>query len=97
MSKNPGSLSEAISNLESAGQSKAQELRDHLEKDYKEIQKALETLRPLMEDVKARAENEVKATKGQIEEQVKSNPWVALGVVGLIAFVLGWFFGSNRK
>lgn len=97
MSKNPGSLSEAISNLESTGQVKAQELREHLEKDYQEIQKVLESLRPLMEDIKTRAESEVKATKGQIEEQVKTNPWIALGVVGIIAFVLGWIFGSNRK
>jgi ElaB/YqjD/DUF883 family membrane-anchored ribosome-binding protein len=97
MSKNPGSLSEAISNLESAGHSKAQEVRDHLEKDYKEIQKALETLRPLMDDLKSRAEDEVKATKGQIEAKVQANPWIALGVVGLVAFVLGWIFGSNRK
>lgn len=94
---NPNSLTEAISNLETAGNSKAQELRAHLEKDYQEIQKALESLKPLVEDLKNKAESEVKATKNQVEEQVKSNPWMALGVVGLVAFILGWIFGSSRK
>jgi len=97
MSKNPGSLSEAIANLENAGHSKAQELRDHLEKDYQEIQKALENLKPLMDDIKSRAEDEARATKGQIETRVKESPWVALGVVGLVAFIIGWILGSNRK
>lgn len=97
MSKSPNSISEAIANLESAGQSKAQELRDHLEKDYKELQKALETLKPLLDDVKAKAESEAKAHKLKIEEEVKNNPWIALGVVGFIAFIIGWIFGSNRK
>lgn len=96
-STGPSSLSEAISNLESSGSLKGQELKDHLEKDYKEIQKALESLKPLLEDLKAKAEIEAKATKSQIEDQVKSNPWVALGVVGLVAFIIGWIFGSNRK
>jgi ElaB/YqjD/DUF883 family membrane-anchored ribosome-binding protein len=96
-SNGPNSLSEAISNLESAGTTKAQELKTHLEKDYTEIQKALETLKPLLEDFKDKAETEAKATKHQIEDQVKNNPWVTLGAVGVVAFIIGWIFGSNRK
>lgn len=95
--KEPGSLSEAIDMLESVGQSKVQELREHLEKDFKDIQKSLDSLRPLMDDLKNKAESEAKSVKSKVEEKAKENIWGVIGVVGLLAFVLGWIFGSQRK
>lgn len=97
MAKQPSSLSEAIENLENAGQVKVQDFKQILEKDYHELRKTLDDLKPYLDNLKANVESEVKKTKDQVEGKVKENPWVAIGVVGLIAFVIGWIFGQRKQ
>lgn len=97
----PSSLSEAIDQLESASQSKAQEFKNILEKDYEELKSAIESLKPHLEELRDNVEGQVKSQykekKNEVEEKVKENPWLALGVIGLIAFVIGWILGQSRK
>lgn len=94
---NVETLSEAIKKLEGLGQSKTQEWKESIETDYNELRRALDQLAPHLESIKGRIENEAKGAKTQVEERVKENPWVALGIVGILAFVLGWIFGQSRK
>ena len=96
-SGDPSSLSEAIEKLENASRGKVQDFKDILEKDYNELRKTLDDLKPYLDDLRANVETEVKKTKNQVEGKVKENPWVALGIVGLVAFVIGWIFGQKKK
>lgn len=91
------SLSEAIAKLESISQSKTEKIREHIEKDYEEIKSALEDMRPYFDEIKNKVEQEAKNTKTQVETKVKENPWMVIGVVGLIAFFLGLFLGRKDK
>lgn len=96
-SDNPTSLSEAIAKLEGAGRGKVEDFKNILEKDYVELRKTLDDLKPYLDDLKANVETEVKKTKNQVEEKVKENPWIAIGIVGLVAFIIGWIFAQNKK
>lgn len=96
-SDSPKSLAEAIEKLESVGQSKTKEFKDLLEKDYQEILRALDDLKPYLDDVRKNVETEVSRKKNEVEVRVKENPWLALGIVGVIAFFIGWLIGGGRK
>lgn len=91
------SLAEAIAKLEAVSHSKAESLKEHIEKDYENIKAALESVSPYLEDIKVKAEKEAAAAKTQIETKVKENPWVVLAVVGIIAFLIGLFIGREKK
>lgn len=96
-SDTPKSLSEAIDQLESAGDGKLQDFKNILEKDYAELRKHLDDLKPHLDSLKGKIETEVNKSKNQVEQNVKENPWLALGAVGIVAFILGWIFGQNKK
>ncbi len=96
-SDSPKSLTEAIEKLESVGQSKAKDFKDLLEKDYQEILRALDDLKPYLDDVRKNVETEVSRKKTEVENKVKEHPFLALGIVGIIAFFLGWLLGGGRK
>lgn len=96
-SNGPASLSEAIETLESKSYSKAQDIRENLEKDYEEVRKALEQVKPYLNKVKAEVEKEVRESKDRAELTIKENPWWAVGIVGLVAFIIGWILGTSRK
>ena len=91
------SMADAISKLESVSQSKEESIKEHLEKDYESLKAALEGVKPYFEDIKEKAEKEAIAAKNQVEKSVKENPWLAIGIVGLVAFVIGLFIGRDRK
>lgn len=94
---NPKSITEAIEILERAGRSKIKDFKDILENDYTELRKNLDDLKPHLDDLKSTVETEAKKTKSQIEDNIKANPWVTLGLVGIIAFVIGWIFGRREQ
>lgn len=96
-SGDPKSLSEAIETLENATRGKAQDFKEILEKDYNELRKTLDDLKPHLEALRGTVETEVKKTKNQVEEKVKENPWITIGIIGLVAFVIGWIFSQNKK
>lgn len=91
------SLAEAIAKLESISNEKADHLKQHIENDYEQIKSALESVRPYFDDIKEKAEQEAKEVKSQVEAKVKDNPWMAIGIVGIVAFFIGLFLGRDRK
>lgn len=97
MAKSVKSLSEAIKKLESVGNSTAQDFKDLLENDFSEFKKALDTLKPHLNNLQDSVQSEVLKKKDEAENKVKENPWIALGVVGFFAFIIGLFLGSSRK
>ena len=95
-SSHKGSLTEAIDKLEKVSLAKADEVKGILEKDYHELLKTVESLKPHLEQLRTQIENEVKSTQAEVEDRMKNNPWMTLGVVGLVAFFLGWVFGRKK-
>lgn len=95
-SSHKGSLTEAIDKLEKVSLAKADEVKGILEKDYHELLKTVESLKPHLEQLRTQIENEVKSTQTEVEDRMKNNPWMTLGVVGLVAFFLGWVFGRKK-
>jgi ElaB/YqjD/DUF883 family membrane-anchored ribosome-binding protein len=96
-----GSISEAIEKLEAAGRTKSEDLRGLVEKDYEELKNAIEDLKPHLDELRNRVEDQVKTEykerKHQVEAKVKENPWLALGLIGIIAFVIGLLLGQSRR
>lgn len=92
----PTSLAEAIERLESASQSKSQDIKGQLEKEYNDMKKTLESMKPYFEKFKSTVETEVKEAKNQAEEKIRQHPWYAVGLVGLLMFVIGWLVGHRR-
>ncbi len=88
-------LSDAIKKLESASNSKSEQVKAHIEKDFEEIKRALDEMRPYFEDIKSKVESETKATKNHLESKVKENPWITIGIFGLVAFFIGLFLGRR--
>ena len=69
MAKNnqgPTNLSEAIENLEYAGESKLKDFKEILEKDYDKVRQNLDQLKPFLDDLKTNVKVEVKKTKNQV-------------------------------
>jgi ElaB/YqjD/DUF883 family membrane-anchored ribosome-binding protein len=93
----PKNLTEAIEILENACQRKVHDFKDIFEKEYLEIRKALDELKPHLKTLKKKIDDEATNTKTQVEDKIKDKPWLALGAVGLIAFFLGWLFGNHKK
>lgn len=93
----PTNLSEAIDRLENAGQNKFNDLKQNFEGEYQEIRRILDELQPHLKNLKGKIENETYQAKNQVEAKVKENPWLTLGAVGVVAFILGWIFGSHKK
>ena len=90
-------LTEAIEKLEKAGSAKASDIKQNFEKDYTELKKTVEDLKPYLNDLKSKVEDQVQTTKSEIEENLKNNPWAAIAFVGIIAFIIGCLFANKKK
>jgi ElaB/YqjD/DUF883 family membrane-anchored ribosome-binding protein len=93
----PSSLAEAIEKLEAASHAKVNDFKENLGKEYQELKAALENLKPYLNDLKNNIENGAKETKGKVENQVKDHPWYAIGIIGLLGFIIGWLLGSRKN
>ena len=91
------SLADAIEKLEKAGTAKANDIKQNFEQDYTELKKTVDDLKPYLNDLKTKVENQVAATKSDIEENLKNNPWAAIAFVGIIAFIIGCLFATKKK
>ena len=91
------SLSEAIERLEAIGRSAGSDLKERLGTDYKQVLDTLETLKPHLEELKKSATEKAGEKKSELEHHIKQNPWMILGVIGLVALVIGWFLGHSRS
>ena len=72
------------------------DFRSRVYDELHSLEETLEKLKPHLEDIKGRVESEAKRAKHSVEDQVQKNPWVAIGLVGLIFFVLGCLFSRSR-
>ncbi len=52
-------------------------------------------LRPHLDDLSEFVSDEAKKAKDKIEDQVQKNPIMAIGIVALVCFVLGFLFASR--
>lgn len=93
----PKSLSEAIERLERATQSKTQEFREILDKDYSDLRRAIEDLKPHLEDLRSRVTDQVGDARKSVESKVQDNPWTTLAVAGIFGLILGWIFGFSSR
>lgn len=93
----PRNLSDAINRLEQATQSKSKEFKELLGKDYSDLRKALENLKPYLNEMSDKVTAKVEETKKTVEGSIQENPWTTLAVAGLIGLFLGWIFGFGTR
>lgn len=65
--------------------------------ELNELKEALKELKPQIEEMREKVSDEVKKTKGTVENQVKENPWAAIGIAGLVFFLIGFLMGSKGR
>lgn len=103
----PTSIRDAIRQLEMAAGEKAEDFKEILGKDYEQFKKAIEDLKPYLDQVKSSASSAVQQEIGEgvesvkkvgkeIDTQVHENPWLSLGIVGLFALLLGFLLGRSN-
>lgn len=98
MSSKPKNFSQALEELESLTQSAGADLKQKIQDELHDLEDKIHKLRPQLDELKSRARDEAYKAKDKVETQVKENPWTAIGIVGLIFFVLGCLFaGSVRR
>ena len=61
------------------------------------IKKSLQQITPYLNDIKDKVEAQAHKTKEEVELKVKENPWISFGIVGLIAFFIGWLVGHRTN
>ena len=95
--KDAKTLTEAIAILEKAGQSKVNDMKKVFEKDFSELKKNMDDLKPLITDFKSTVDTQVSKSKSDIETKITNNPWLTLAIVGIIAFFAGCLFGNTKN
>lgn len=94
MSSKPKNFSQALHDLENLSTSAAQELKEKLQAELRSLEDKISDLRPQLDAIKDRVQDEARHQKKRVENQVKSNPWTAMGIVGLIGLVLGFIIAA---
>ena len=92
----PRSLSEAIERLERVTQSKSQEIKDILGKDYSDLCKAMDDLKPHLAEITDKVTDKLDTAKKSVETKVQENPIATLALAGLAGLFIGWLFGRQR-
>lgn len=89
----------AIDELENESESngRSHDLRDRLEQELHRIQEALNKVKPHLNDVKDRVSDEFNSAKTKVEHEVQKNPWAAIGIVALIAFIIGLLISPKGR
>ena len=93
----PRNLSEAIDRLEQVTQNKSEEIRHILGKDYSDLKRALDELKPHLTEISSKFTDQVSQTKKSVEAKVQDHPWTTLAVAGLIGLFFGWILGFGRR
>jgi ElaB/YqjD/DUF883 family membrane-anchored ribosome-binding protein len=98
MSK-PKNFRSAIDELENESENNGHghDLRDRLQQELRRIEEALNKLKPHLNDVKEKVSDEFHSAKTKVEGEVQKNPWAAIGVVALVAFILGLIFSPRGR
>lgn len=96
MSK-PKNFSQALEELENLTHSAGEDLKQKIQDELHDLEEKIHKLRPQLDELKTRARDEAYKAKDKVETQVKENPWAAIGIVGLIFFVLGFILAGRRR
>ena len=72
-------------------------LRERLQSELNNLEETLNKIKPHVEDFTRNASREASKAKASVENQVHKNPWAAIGIVGLIFFVLGFLFSHKSR
>ena len=104
MSSKPRGFTQAIDELESGEKQSSgnkggttDEIRARLEQELRRLEDTLKNMKPHFDDITEKVGVEAKKARDTVEDQVVKNPWAALGMVGLIFFVLGFLLGGRRN
>ncbi len=92
----PKNLSEAIERLERVTQNKSQEIKDILGKDYADLRKAMDDLKPHLTEITEQVSDRLDNAKKSVESKVQENPIATLAIAGLAGLFIGWLFGRQR-
>lgn len=63
----------------------------------KTFRSAIEELEKNFDEVKDKVGDEFDDAKTKVEKEVKKNPWAAIGIVALVAFILGMLFSPKGR
>jgi ElaB/YqjD/DUF883 family membrane-anchored ribosome-binding protein len=94
MSSKPKNFTQALHDLEDISTSAAADLKEKLERELRSLEEKISDLKPQLDAIKDRVSEEARHTKKRVENQVKSNPWTAMGIVGLVGLVLGFIIAA---
>lgn len=97
MDSRPKNFRSAIDELERNTDGNGQDFRARLEQELHKIEDTLAKLKPHIDDIKSKVSDEFHTTKDKVEKQVQQNPWAAVGVVALVAFILGLIFSPKGR
>ncbi len=68
-----------------------------MDSKYKNFRSAIDELERNFDEVKDKVGDELEAGKAKVEEQVQKNPWAVIGIVALVAFILGMIFSPKGR
>jgi ElaB/YqjD/DUF883 family membrane-anchored ribosome-binding protein len=100
-SRKPRTLSEAIERLVEEGRPNVQDKMATFKALYEELKPYLndakETLHAQTAEAVDRGLKAAKKSGDEIDEIVHQQPWLAVGIVGVIALVIGFLIGNRRQ
>ncbi len=100
-SKKPRTLSEAIERLVEEGRPNVQEKMQKFKSLYEELKPYLEDAKDSLNEHAAEAIDRglkvAKKSGDEIDEIVHQQPWLAVGIVGVLGLLIGFFIGNRRQ
>ena len=97
MESKPKTFTQAFEELEKLTDGQGRNFKDKITAEMAGLEEQINRLKPQLEELRQKAREELGKTKDRVETQVKENPWVALGIVGLICLVIGWLLSGSRR
>lgn len=93
--KNPHNLSEAIRRLESSTGNGRSQIGEDLESIKKAFENLKEDVFKATGDTFTQGKERAKELGHSVDQQVHENPWWALGIIGVVAFLVGYLLGRK--
>ena len=93
----PHTLGEAIDKLEQKVQSQGSKVTEAVTTELEKVRTLVKEWAPKAEQLKADVEEQFLEKKQTMEKEIKENPWLAVGVVGICFLLIGWILGKSRN
>ena len=100
MNNGPKNFAQAIDELEEENKKakpNGSGVRDRLQSELANLEEALAKIKPHIDDLGQKVGTEAKKAKDKVEDQVQKNPWAAIGIVGVVFFLLGFLLAGTRR